>query len=166
MHLFSSKAVAAALFSPAEQKLRHCDMSLLWNRHIISGSYSKRVLFLATGFSDNHEVGDSYVPRCWAVSTVECLLTFREEHSAFIFRVSRKTFLNCLVPKMEELGSFGSSGTIYQPTQPRVIQNDFSLQWTHAWERQDYQWRFKYRRRNLATIFSVQKVVRVQTSEI
>jgi len=29
MHLFSSKAVAGALFSPAKQKLHHCDMSLL-----------------------------------------------------------------------------------------------------------------------------------------
>ena len=98
---------------------------------------------MATEFSDNHKVGDSYLPRCCAVSTVERLLTFREERSTFTFRVNRKTFLNCLVPKMEELGSFETSGTIYQPTQPRNIQNDLNLQSTQAGELRICQWDFK-----------------------
>jgi hypothetical protein len=37
---------------------------------------------------------------------------------------------------MEELGSFESSGNIYQHTQPRIIQNDLNLQSTQAGERQ------------------------------
>ena len=44
---------------------------------------------------------------------------------------------------MEELGSFESSWTIYQPTQPSIIQNDLNLQSTQAGERQISQWQFK-----------------------
>jgi len=44
---------------------------------------------------------------------------------------------------MEELGSYESSGTIYQPTRPRFIQNDLNLQSTQAGERQNSQWQFK-----------------------
>jgi hypothetical protein len=77
------------------------------------------------------------------VLTVERLLTFREDRSAFTFRVKRKTFLNYLVSKMEELGSFETSGTIYQPTRPRNIQNDLNLQSTQAVERRICQWELK-----------------------
>ena len=44
---------------------------------------------------------------------------------------------------MEELGSFESSGTIYQPTQPRIIQNDLNRQSTQMGERQISQGQFK-----------------------
>ena len=102
-------------------------------------SGSKRVIFLATEFSDNYKFEDSNLPRCFAVSTVQYLLTFRKERRGFAFRFNRITFLKCLVPKMEELGSYESSGTIYQPTRPRFIQNDLNLQSTQAGERQNSQ---------------------------